>query len=128
MAKSTRNVKSDAFHQLLKSYQELVDQNAPAHPTTPRRSIEDEIIRERKLRNDNAELDIRLKRKTLNILFIFLGLETVLVFYFTYLQATGDHHFHLDEWSFKLVVSATLTQITAMLFVAVRYLFPKSKR
>jgi hypothetical protein len=33
----------------------------------------------------------------------------------------------MQEWSFKLLITATIAQITGMLFVAVRYLFPKSK-
>jgi hypothetical protein len=88
--------------------------------------INQEIAREQKLRNDNAEQDIRLKRQTLERLFRFLTIETVLIFLFAIAQATqwpGD--FHPDETSFQIVVGATIAQITGMLFVAVRYLFPK---
>lgn len=84
-----------------------------------------EIARERKIRNDDAEQDIRLKRSTLNRLFTFLSVETAVIFIFALLQATRYKGFALEEWSFKLLISATLAQITAMLFVAVRYLFPK---
>ena|SRR5688572_2874284 len=84
-----------------------------------------EIARERKIRNDDAEQDIRLKRSTLNRLFTFLSVETAVIFIFAMLQATHALGFALEEWSFKLLISATLAQITAMLFVAVRYLFPK---
>lgn len=120
--------KSDQLRQIVDSYQALIAANAPSKPTEPRTSIEDEIARERKLKNDDVEQDIKLKRKTLNVLFTFLGTETGLIFWFAFLQATHDLHFQLNEWSFKLVVAATLTQITAMLFAAVNYLFPKNKR
>jgi uncharacterized integral membrane protein len=91
----------------------------------PQIDINDEIAREQKIKNDNAEQDIELKRKTLLWLFRFLVAESALIFIFSFMQAVQHPwHFHLDEWSFKLVVTATLAQITGMLFVAVRYLFP----
>jgi hypothetical protein len=90
--------------------------------------IEQEIAREQKIKNDNAEQDIALKHLTLRLLFGFLAIETALVFLFTFLQAVQAHGFHLEEWSFKILVTATIAQITAMLFAAVRYLFPKSRK
>lgn len=89
--------------------------------------IADEIARERKLKNDDTEQDIKLKKLTLKILFGFLALETVAIFAYAFFQATRSFSFHLEEWSFKLLVSATITQITVMLYVAVRYLFPKKR-
>lgn len=90
--------------------------------------IEQEIAREQKIKNDNAEQDIALKHLTLRLLFGFLAIETALIFLFTFLQAVRAHGFHLEEWSFKILVTATIAQITAMLFAAVRYLFPKSRK
>jgi hypothetical protein len=90
-----------------------------------RSSISDEIAREKKLKNDDTEQDIHLKKSTLNRLFALLVGETIIVFFFTFLQATHDFHFALDEWSFKLLTSVTIAQITVMLSVAVNYLFPK---
>lgn len=90
--------------------------------------VNEEIARAQKIKNDNAEQDIVLKRQTLNRLFRFLSAETVLIFLFAFAQAIHwPAHFHLEEWSFKLVVAATIGQITTMLYVAVRYLFPKSR-
>jgi hypothetical protein len=95
-------------------------------PTAPvRSSISREIAREKKLKNDDAEQDIQLKKTTLNRLFIFLASETFLIFAFTFLQATHQFGFALEEWSFNLLTSVTIVQITAMLFVAINYLFPK---
>jgi hypothetical protein len=95
-------------------------------PPRTRIDIEQEIAREQKLKNDNAEQDIALKRQTLNRL--FLGIETTGVFLLAFCQATHwPAQFHLEEWSFKLLMTATILQITGMLFVAVRYLFPKGK-
>lgn len=90
--------------------------------------INQEIARERKLRNDNAEQDIALKRTTLRRLFTFLTTETVIIFLFALFQAIHwPAHFALETWSFDLLVTATIAQITGMLFVAVRYLFPTAK-
>jgi hypothetical protein len=87
--------------------------------------IEQEIARERKIKNDNAEQDIALKRTTLNRLFRFLTAETVAVFAVAFMQAVHKPwNFALQDWSFKLLVTVTIAQITGMLFVAVRYLFP----
>lgn len=92
----------------------------------PSIDINTEIAREQKLKNDNAEQDIQLKRTTLNRLFVFLTAETVLIFAFAFFQAIHwPFHFKLEEWSFKLVLTVTILQITGMLYVAVRYLFPK---
>lgn len=88
--------------------------------------INQEIAREQKIRNDNAEQDITLKRKTLDRLFKLLTLETVLIFLLAVAQgASWPAGFHIDEPSFRILAAATIAQITGMLFVAVRYLFPK---
>lgn len=103
---------------------EFIDDEPPQTITA---SIQDEVTREHKIKNDDAEQDIALKRKTLERLFRFLAAETVVVFTFALLQGTGWLNFQLQEWSFNLLLSATILQITAMLYVAVRYLFPKSR-
>ena len=109
------------------------DKTAPSHDyhtvaSAPSVDINSEIVREQKLKNDNVEQDIRLKRETLNRLFIFLTAETALIFAFAFFQAIHwPFGFHLEEWSFKLVLTVTILQITGMLYVAVRYLFPKAK-
>lgn len=89
--------------------------------------INGEIARAEKIKNDNAEQDIQLKRNTWYRLFRFLIVETALVFIFAFFQGINwPWHFHLEDWSFKLVILATIGQITAMLYVAVRYLFPSN--
>lgn len=106
----------------------LHDIKISSTPRTRPTSIEDEIAREQKIKNDDAEQDIGLKKTTLNRLFGFLAIETFIIFAFAFLQATHYFRFGLEEWSFKLLVSATITQITVMLYVAVNYLFPKIKK
>lgn len=96
-------------------------------PKTEPISIEQEIARRHKLKNDDAEQDIELKRKTLNRLFIFLSLETLAIFVFSFMQGIKFKNFNLEEWSFKLLVTATISQIAVMLYVAVNYLFPKNR-
>ena len=117
----------DQYGRLLDDYRELIATHTPSIPTTERISIEGEIARERKLKNDDTEQDIELKKKTLNRLFWLLGIETAIIFIFAFMQATELVGFELDEWSFKLLTTVTITQITIMLTVAVNYLFPKKK-
>lgn len=83
--------------------------------------------RREEIENEGLEQDIRLKRHTLYALFGFLIVETGLIFYFSYLQGMEvTTLFHLEEWSFRLLVAATISQITFMLHVAVKHLFPHS--
>ena len=90
--------------------------------------IKEEIAREQKLKNDDAAQNIELKRKTLRNLFRFLAFETACIFVFAFLQAIHKPDgFHLEEWSFKVVVGATILQIAAMLHTVVKYLFPKGR-
>lgn len=98
-----------------------------ATPAKKTIDITQEIARERKIRNDDAEQNIQLKRVTLNRLFWFLGIETALIFLMALLQGTGWLGFALEEWSFNVLIGATIAQITAMLFAAVQYLFPKKE-
>lgn len=80
-----------------------------------------------KLENQAFEQDIILKRDTLVILFIFLAFETIIIFLFSFFQGISFSHFHLEEWSFKVLVTATLLQITYMVKIAVQHLFPNKK-
>lgn len=86
---------------------------------------EDEKQRRDRLGNDDFEQDISLRKKTLLILFIFLGCETAVVFLIALLQGYSCDNFYLEEWSFRILLLATISQITAMLVIAVKYLFPK---
>ncbi len=92
------------------------------------RGIKESINEEReRIKNKGLNQDIDLKKMTLKVLFIFLGAETLLIFAFTFLQATHFLWFKLEEWSFKLLVFATITQITFMVNIAVKHLFPSKK-
>lgn len=70
------------------------------------------------------ELDNTLKEKTLWLLFGFLGAETLAVFVLTFFQGFSPAGFHLEEWSFKLLLVSTIVQISYMLRMAVQHLFP----
>lgn len=137
------NKSADKFYAIAKRQTSAARSHAPAqpagapvaksraHPTPVHQGnvdINEELARRERIRNDDAEQDIALKRNTLNRLFWFLTVETALIFVFALMQAIGrPDNFHLDDWSFRIVVSATIAQITGMLFVAVRYLFPSKK-
>ncbi len=106
---------------------ELIKQERPVpydQSQVQHHSISDAISEREKLKNKALALDIRLKKYTLVSLFIFLGLESMMIFLLAYLQATHTFRFALEEWSFKLLVTATIGQITLMIQVAVKHLFP----
>jgi hypothetical protein len=87
-----------------------------------------ENARRKSIENDNLENDQRLKKISLIILFVFLSIETVAIFVLAFFQGFGDGEngwFYLDAWSFRLVMAGTLGQITAMLTIAIKHLFPK---
>ncbi len=86
--------------------------------------IEEELAIKEKLKNDDYNQDITLKRITLYFLLILLTAESLVIFTFAFLQATKFLGFALEEWSFRLIIGATITQIYLMLKVAVKYLFP----
>jgi hypothetical protein len=84
----------------------------------------DEKIRKQQIENDNIEKDQRLKETTLRILFFFLTFETIIIFVLAFFQGFHAGGFQLEEWSFRLVIAGTLSQIAAMLIIAVKNLFP----
>ena len=90
--------------------------------------IDDEIANREKIKNEGLKQDIALKRGMLQVLCYLLVIETIIVFLFSFFQAIEQPWgFRLDEWSFKLLITATISQITIMLLVAVQHLFPNQK-
>jgi hypothetical protein len=90
-----------------------------------RPSVTDVIEERKKIENRALAQDIDLKKQTLFILFGFLAIETILIFIFTFFQGVHLWGFSLEEWSFKLLIAATITQVTLMVHVAVKHLFPQ---
>lgn len=105
---------------------ESATKNSPIPSSDRTLKVPEEIERKR-LENEAFRQDIELKKKTLNRLFWLLAIETAVVFTFSFLQGTHWGGFALEEWSFKLLTTATLIQITTMLRIAVRHLFPTPK-
>jgi len=88
--------------------------------------LSDEITRRQQLKNDALAQDIRLKEQTLQRLFVFLTVETAVIFMMAFMQAIRwPFGFNLDDWSFRLLLAATISQITFMLNIAVKNLFPR---
>lgn len=83
-----------------------------------------EQVRQSRIRNDILESDQNMKKYSLIALFVLLGLETVAIFVLVFFQGFTLWGFHIEEWNFRLVIAGTLIQITAMLEVAIRHLFP----
>lgn len=127
---------TDAYYSTLKQIKLLNAERATASSYRPRLpsfnsakkpETIDEKIRKQKIENDNTENDQKLKKNTLVALFIFLGIETAVIFTLAFFQGFKAWGFELDVWSFRILVIATLGQITAMLTIAVRHLFPHNK-
>lgn len=124
MAGATPPPKPEGFAHYVKVLGQTQERAAPP-PVPDGSDIDTEVARRKKLQNDDVEQNIRLKRIVLNRLFWFLGIETFLIFSFTFCQATRiPFGFELKEWSFNILITATILQIAGMLLVAVRYLFP----
>jgi len=115
---------NDDFNNTLKS--ELIDslgRNKISHDSLPReKSIEDRIKEEA---INNMKLDIELKKDTLYFLLILLGVETFAIFTLVFFQ--GFEIITIEEWTMRILTVSTITQITVMLNIAVKYLFSMSK-
>jgi len=96
-------------------------------PRGKKEKIDDILADKERIKNIGLRQDIALKSATLKMLFYFLASETIVIFVFSFFQGIKAFGFHLEEWSFKLLVIATILQITAMLLVAVKHLFPQNK-
>lgn len=83
-----------------------------------------ETARQKKIKNDNLISDQRMKRGTLITLFAFLGIETIIIFVVVFFQGFRVGGFHIEEWCFSLLTTATLIQIAYMIRIAVKHLFP----
>ena len=129
--KQQRSIESSRLYKSLPelTHRQIIFSTTDAQTAAQSADINQEIARAERIKNDNAEQDIQLKRNTWYRLFRFLIIETTLVFILAFFQAIQwPWGFHLEEWSFKLLVTVTIGQITAMLYVAVRYLFPYTGR
>jgi hypothetical protein len=117
--------------------QSLLNQIATARQSAPEKlnkGLYVQRVRALEIKNDQLEDDQKLKRKTLDRLFIFLATETIAIFMMAFFQGVKvawwwpwPFEFRLDAWSFRLLVSATIVQVAAMLYVAVQHLFPVPK-
>jgi hypothetical protein len=121
---TSRDGQFDVFYKIASD--ESKDRNKNIHIVSNRASIPKKITQKREdIENEGLKQDIMLKKISLIILFSFLVIETVVVFAFTYFQATHwPQNFHLGEWEFRLVLTATILQITYMLKIAINHLFP----
>ena len=96
--------------------------------------LQQQRVRAHSLNNDKKESEIdlisknqKLKKLTLILLFILLFAESITLFVLAFFQGFKTHNFELDTWTLRIVVVATLVQISAMLTIAVRHLFPSAK-
>jgi hypothetical protein len=90
--------------------------------------LDREKARKQTIKNNNLVSDQKLKARSLVALFIFLGIETLAIFLLAFAQGFEYRGFNLDDWSLRIIIVATLGQITAMLTIAVKHLFPSNTR
>ena len=144
---SEEKTKKDSIDKFYNEFYKALNKNIKSFssytPQVQLETVEERLQRaeeeKEKIKNEGLKQDIKLKKTTLITLFVFLSIETLLIFFFSYLQAIhvdctklshphwGLECFHLEEWSFKLLITATISQITIMLLVAVKHLFPQQK-
>lgn len=117
------STKLDEISNLL---EQKVEYNQTPQISAPQK-IDENLEEYKKLQNKAFAQDISLKRNTLIVLFIFLALETLVIFIYAFFQAVHSWGFKLEDWSFRLLIAATITQITLMVQVAVKHLFPTPK-
>lgn len=72
----------------------------------------------------NLRNDRKLKNITLIALFILLIIETILIFTIAFFQGFKFCGFLIDEVTLRIIIAATITQITIMIHTAVKHLFP----
>lgn len=118
---STEQTLGDLISELKKS---TTSKPQKAHEESKTFDSKAERARKDKIRNDNLESDQKMKKWSLVALFIFLGIETIAVFFIVFFQGFKTSGFQIEEWNFRLVIGGTLIQITAMLEVAIKHLFP----
>jgi hypothetical protein len=120
----TQSGDREGFENLLQSVRDKLLQS-PSLGIKPLDATEQAELRKKEIENEALAQNIELKGEAFNRLFLFLAIETGLVFIYGFLQAINwPHGFKLEEWSFKLLIAATITQITYMLQLAVKHLFP----
>ncbi|MNY37597.1 hypothetical protein D3C86_1721710 [compost metagenome] len=109
--------------------------SAPVSPTTTIQSlIEREKVRARALDNEKKQAENglinknqTLKKLTLILLFILLFVESIALFVLAFFQGFKFYGFDLDDITLRIIIVASLVQISAMLTIAVRHLFPANR-
>lgn len=116
----------DKYFQVLNDlYQNKDKEKTYSEKKPDTKKIDDVLEEKERIKNEGLRQDIGMKKYTLWLLFGFLSIETFFIFMFSFFQAIHwPWGFKLEEWSFNLLVGATITQITAMLIIAVKHLFP----
>lgn len=129
---------NDGSSKTIKGYFDLLNsiekRNSTVHDfkmSEDRYKITDAVDDRERIKNDDLKQNIALKKAISTFLCLLLLSETALVFIFSLFQAIkwpiGTKPFELDEWSFKLLITATIAQITIMLRIVVKYLFPNQR-
>jgi hypothetical protein len=99
-------------------------------PKTTRERTADAEARKKEAEADDAEGDIKLKKMIAYVIIGILIAQSGIVFWISvsqglkYLLFRGGA-FDMEEWSFRILVSATLIQTYYLMRIVVSYLFPR---
>jgi hypothetical protein len=100
-------------------------------PKTFDRRMADADARIKEARADDVEGDIDLKWMIAKVVIGLLLAQTIIFFAIAFFQGLGFLpwwpyvlKFHLDEWSFRILISATLLETYYLMRIVVTYLFP----
>lgn len=98
---------------------------------TFRERISGAEARKKEAEADDAEGDIRLKKRIARVIIFVLILQTIMVFVLSIAQSVNMFPwypyaipFNLEDWNFRILVSATLIQTYYLMRIVVAYLFP----
>lgn len=124
---------SEDNNQLNRKYSTLLTPKQPSIPFD--KLLQQQRIRSQELNNDKKEREIdlisknqSLKKLTLILLFVLLFAESLVLFVLAFFQGFSFYGFELDLWTLRIIVVASLIQISAMLTIAVQHLFPSPKK
>lgn len=107
-----------------------MDQDDQRHfiPSAESSSIDKEVRRAIRIKNNNAISDQDMKEKSLKWLFRTLIGEVTAIFCLAFCQGFGGGawlEFHIEEWCFALLVTGVFAQTVAIVIIAVKHLFPE---
>jgi hypothetical protein len=74
---------------------------------------------------EDLKIDRELKKTVAKIVFVFLGIESILLFVVLFFQGFAPSEFHIGDRTLEIFLPATIIQISSMAVIVTKYLFSK---